>query len=192
MEEKKEKIDYRKVIEKIKPEFEAAIEFLKRELSKIRTSRANPALIEDLQVEIFGKKFLLKQLGTISVPQARQILIEPWDASYVEGILKAIEKADLGVSATVDQNKIKIHLPPMTEEFKQNLLRLVSQKKERAKKMIREARERAWREIKEGFLEGRLSEDEKYKGKDKLQDLVEDYNERIEEMVERKIKEIQT
>jgi len=192
MEEKKEKINYKDLIQKVKPEFEEALEYLKGELAKIRTSRASPALIENLKVEIFGQTFPLKQLGTISIPQAREIIIHPWDSSYIEGIVKAIENADLGVSPVVSGNEIKISLPPMTEEFRENLLRIVSEKKERAKKMIREARERVWNQIQRGFREGKISEDEKYKGKEELQDLVEEYNEKIEEIVERKIEEIKS
>ncbi|HDM31858.1 MAG TPA: ribosome recycling factor [bacterium] len=192
MEEKKEKINYKELIQKVKPDFEEALEYLKRELAKIRTSRASPALVENLKVEVFGQKFPLKQLGTISVPQAREIIIQPWDSSYIEGIVKALENADLGVSPVVSGNEIRISLPPMTEEFRKNLLRIVSQKKEKAKKMIREAREWVWNQIQRGFREGRLSEDEKYKGKDELQDLVEEFNEKIEEMVEKKIEEIKS
>ncbi len=192
MEEKKEKINYKELIQKVKPDFEEALEYLKRELAKIRTSRASPTLVENLKVEVFGQKFPLKQLGTISVPQAREIIIQPWDSSYIEGIVKALENADLGVSPVVSGNEIRISLPPMTEEFRKNLLRIVSQKKEKAKKMIREAREWVWNQIQRGFREGRLSEDEKYKGKDELQDLVEEFNEKIEEMVEKKIEEIKS
>jgi ribosome recycling factor len=190
--EEKEKINYKELIEKVKPDFEEALEYLKRELSKIRTSRATPALVENIIVEIFGQKFPLKQLGAISIPQAREIIIQPWDASYIEGIVQALERADLGVSPVVSGNSIKISLPPMTEEFRQNLLRFISQKKERAKKMIREAREWAWNQIQRGFREGKLSEDEKYRGKDELQDLVKEYNEKIEEMVKKKREEIES
>jgi ribosome recycling factor len=189
--EKKEKINYKEVIEEVKPDFEKAISFLKNELAKIRTSKASPALVENILVEVFGQKFPLKQLGTISIPKSRQILIQPWDASYIEQIVRALEKADLGVSPVVEGNSIRIDLPPMTEEFRQNLLRLVSDKKEKAKKIVRGAREWAWSYLQKGFREGRLSEDDKYRGKDQLQDLVEEYNEKIEEMVKKKREEIE-
>lgn len=190
MKEEKEKVDYRKLIEKIKPELEKAIKFLEQELVKIRTGRATPALVENLEVECFGQKFLLRQLAQISIPEPRQILISPWDSSYIEGILKAIENSRLGLSAAVDKNLIRINLPPLTEEFRKDLLRLVSQKKEAAKKTIRHLREEIWDEIQEMFRQKKISEDEKYKGKEELQDLIDEYNEEVEKLVEKKEKEI--
>jgi ribosome recycling factor len=187
---KEEKIDYKKIIEKVKPEMERAVKFFEEEIKTIRSSRASPELVENLEVECFGQKFLLRQLGQISIPEARQILISPWDSSYIDPIVKAIEKSNLGVSPVVDKNSIRINLPPLTEEFKKNLLKILSQKKEVAKKKIREARTDAWDEIQEAFLEKKISEDQKYKGKDELQDLVEEFNEKIEEIAERKEKEI--
>jgi ribosome recycling factor len=140
MKEEKERIDYRKIIEKVKPEMERAVKAFEEEVKTIRSSRASPELVENLQVECFGQKFLLRQLGQISIPEPRQILISPWDSSYIEPIVKAIEKSGLGASPTVNGNSIRITLPPVTEEFKKNLLRILSQKKEAAKKKIREAR----------------------------------------------------
>jgi ribosome recycling factor len=190
MREEKEKIDYKKIIEKAKPEMEKAVKAFEEELKTLRSSRASPELIENLQVECFGQKFLLRQLGQISIPEPRQILISPWDPSYLDSIIKAIESSGLGVSPVVDQNSIRINLPPVTEEFKKNLLRILSQKKETAKKKVREARTDAWDKIQQACLEGKISEDQKYKGKDELQDLVEEFNEKIEEIAKRKEKEI--
>lgn len=185
-----EKINYKELIQKAKPDFNSAIDYLQRELAKIRTSRASPALIENLKVDIFGQSFPLKQLGTISTLKTREILIQPWDSSYIEGIVKAIEHADLGISPVVSGNEIRISLPPMSEEFRESLLKIVSEKKERAKKMVREIREKIWNQLQKGCREGKISEDDKYKGKDELQDLVEEYNDKIEEIVEKKIQEI--
>jgi ribosome recycling factor len=190
MKEEKEKIDYRKIVEKAKPEMEKAVKSFEEDLKTLRSSRASSDLIENLQVECFGQKFPLRQLGQISIPQARQILISPWDSSYIDPIIKAIEKSGLGVSPVIDKNSIRVNLPPVTEEFKKNLLRVLSQKKEIAKKKIREARIDAWDKIQQACLEGKISEDQKYKGKDELQDLVEEFNEKIEEIAKRKEKEI--
>jgi len=188
--EEKEKIDYRKIIEKARPEMEKAVKMFEEELKTLRGSRASADLVENLQVECFGQKFLLKQLGQISIPEPREIQIFPWDPSYIDPIVKAIEKSGLGVNPVVDKNSIKIHLPPATEEFKKNLLKILAQKKEAAKKKIREARTDAWDEIQEAYLARKISEDQKYKGKDELQDLVEEFNEKIEEIARRKEKEI--
>jgi len=190
MEEKKEKLNWNELIESKKTEFEEIIERLKEDLKKLRVSRVSPGLVEDLKCEIFGQKFPLKQLGQISIVPPRQILIQPWDQSYVPSILKAIEESGLSLTPIADKDGIRIEVPPMTEEFKKDVLKILSQKKDRAKKMVREIRERIWNKIQQAFYEKRISEDEKYKAKDKLQDLVEEYNEKIDELIEKKEQEI--
>jgi len=109
---------HQEIIDKIKPELEKTVNYLERELSKIRTSRANPSLVEDVVVDCFGQKFPLKQLAAISVPQAKQILIQPWDKSYIEGIVSALEKTGVGASPVVDKDVIRINLPPLNEEYR--------------------------------------------------------------------------
>ncbi len=185
-----EKISYQEIIKKIKPELEKVIHFLERELQGIRVSRASPSLVEDIQVECFGQKFLLKQLAAISTPEARQILIQPWDSSYIEGIVKSLEKRSFGVSPIVDKNLIKVNLPPLSEEFRQDLIRMISQRKEQTKQTVRRWREEVWGEIQEKFREGKISEDNKYRAKDELQKLIDEYNKKIEGMIEKKEKEI--
>jgi len=183
-------MSYQEIIDKIKPELDKVIAFLDRELQKIRTGRATPSLVEDVVVECFGQKFPLKQLAAISVPEPKQILIQPWDGSYIEGIILALEKTGIGLRAVVDKEAIRINLPPLTEEYRKDLLRLISEREEQARQTIRRWREEAWEEIQEGFKEGKIREDDKYKGKDELQDLIDEYNEKIEELVEKKKKEI--
>lgn len=185
-------MEYKEIIEKIRPELEKVMNFLERELTKFHGSRATPTLVENIIVECFGQKFPLKQLATISIPEPRQILIQPWDNSYIEGIVKALEKTGVGANPVVDKNSIRINLPPLSEEFRKNLLRFVSEKQEEAKRTIRRWREEAWREIQDKFREGKIREDDKYRGKDKLQELIDEYNEKIEEIGERKKKEIET
>lgn len=181
---------YKEIVEKIKPELDKVLNFLERELAKFRPSRATPSLIEDTPVECFGQKFPLKQLAAISIPEPRQILVQPWDKSYIEGIVKALEKTGIGASPIVDKDVIRINLPPLTEEYRKDLMRLISQKQEEAKKTIRRWREEAWEEIQRNFKEGKIREDDKFRGKDELQELVDEYNKKVEEIGERKKKEI--
>jgi ribosome recycling factor len=184
------KRDHQEIINKIKPELDKVVSFFDREVAKIRASRASASLVEDIQVECFGQKFLLKQLGVISTPEPRQISIQPWDNSYIEPIVNALSKSGSGISPVVDQNLIRISIPPLSEEYRQDLLRLLSEKIDEAKKTIRHWREMAWGEIQEGFQIGEIREDDKYRGKDKLQELVDEYNEKLEELAEKKKKEI--
>lgn len=181
---------YREIIQKIKPELEKVISFLERELAKIRTSRANPSLVEDVVVDCFGQKFPLKQLAAISTPEPKQILIQPWDKSYIKGIVSALEKTGVGASPVVDGEIIRIGLPPLSEEYRKSLIRLISEKQEESRKTVRHWREEAWAEIQEKTRTGEIREDDKFRAKDELQELVEENNKKIEELGEKKRKEI--
>ena len=101
-------MSYKEFTDKVKPEFDKAFKFLEGEIAKIRTSRATPALVEDVQVDAFGQKFALKQLAAISAPQSNQLVIQPWDGSYIQPIEQAILKAGLGMSASVDKDLIRL------------------------------------------------------------------------------------
>src|SRR3989338_7380276 len=114
-------MNHKEIVEKFKPEMDKAVAFLDRELSKIRTSRATPALVEDVVVNCFGQNFPLKQLASISSPEPRQILIQPWDKSYVEGIVSALSKTGTGANPVVDRDAVRINLPPLTEDYRKDL-----------------------------------------------------------------------
>ena len=181
---------YKEIINKVKPEMDKVISFLDRELVKIRTSRATPSLVEDVVVDCFGQKLPLKQLAAISTPGIKQILIQPWDKSYMEGIVLALERTGIGANPIVDKDVIRINLPPLTEDYRKSLLLLLSEKQEEARKTIRHWREEAWAEVQEKTKTGEVREDDKFRAKDELQDLIADYNKKIEEIGERKKKEI--
>lgn len=183
-------MEYKEIIEKIRPELEKVIRFLEGELAKIRTGRASPALVEDIKVDCFGQKLPLKQLAAISCPEPKQILIQPWDKSYIEGIEKALSQSSIGASPIVDKEVIRINLPALTEEFRKNLLRVIAEKQEEVRKTIRRWREEAWKEIQEGFKEGKIREDDKFRAKDELQELIDEYNKKIEDLGEKKKREI--
>lgn len=182
---------YKDIINEVKPEFDKVLGFLEKETGKIRTGRANPALVEDIVVDCFGQKFPLKQLASISVPEPKQILIQPWDKSYVEGIVSALIKTGgAGSSPIVDKDTIRINLPPMTEDYRKNLLHLLSEKQEEARKTVRHWREEAWKKIQDQARAGAIREDDKFRAKDELQKIVDEYNEKIESIGEKKKKEI--
>ncbi|MFH1036915.1 MAG: ribosome-recycling factor [Patescibacteria group bacterium] len=180
---------YQDIIDRIKPECDKTVSFFNREMEKIRTGRATPALVEDVVVDCFNQKLPLKQLGAISIPEARQILIQPWDASYIPGIVAALERTGVGANPIVDKNSIRISLPLITADYRKDLMRLISEKQEEARKTIRKWREEAWNEIQVGFRESTVREDDKFRAKDDLQKLVDEYSKKIEEIGERKKKE---
>ncbi len=181
---------YQEIIDQIKPELDKVINFLEREVGKIRTSRANPSLVEDLEVECFGKIFPLKQLASISLAGPRQLQVQPWDKSYLEPIVAALSQSNLGMNPIADKDLIRISLPQLSEEYRKDLLKILSGKMEETKRTIRRWREESWGKIQEEFRQGKIREDDKFRGKDKLQELIDEYNEKIEEIGERKRKEI--
>lgn len=181
---------YKEFIDKVKPEFEKSFKFLEGEIAKIRTSRASPALVEDVEVDAFGSKFTIKQLGAISTPQTNQIVIQPWDASYIEPIEKAISRSGLGMSCAVDKNVIRLNLPMLTEEYRNALGKTLNEKAEQTKQVIRRQRDDAWNKIQAAQKEKLISEDDKFRGKDELQKLVDDYQEKIKSLVEKKKNEL--
>lgn len=181
---------YKEFIDKAKLEFEKALKFLESELSKIRASRATPALVEDIEVNAFGSKFQLKQLSAISAPQTNQIVIQPWDTSYIEPIEKAISQSGLGMSAVVDKNVIRLSLPQLTDEYRQQLTKVLNEKAEQTKQIIRRLREDAWNKIQSAQKEKQISEDDKFRGKNELQKVVDEYNEKIKNLAERKKNEL--
>jgi len=183
-------MDYKEIIDKIKPEMEKVVSFLERELVKIRTGRASASLVEDIIVECFGQKFPLKQLAAISSSGPRQIIVQPWDKSYIEPIEKAISQSILGTAPVVDKDLIRISLPSLSDEYRKNLLRILSEKQEEAKKTIRHWRGEAWEEVQERAKQGEIREDDKFRAKDNLQELIDKYNKKIEEIGERKKKEV--
>lgn len=183
-------MSYKEFIDKVKPEFEKALKFLEGEIAKIRTSRANPSLVEDIEVTAFGSKFPLKQLGAISTPSTNQIAIQPWDVSYIEPIEKAISNSGLGMSAVVDKNIIRLNLPTLTEEYRQGLAKALNDKAEQARQTIRRLREDAWNKIQSAQKAKDISEDDKFRGKDELQKAVDQYNEKIKNLVEKKKNEL--
>ncbi len=184
-------MSYQEILNKIKPEMDKTVSFLEKELAKFRTSRATPALVEDVVVDCFGQKFPLKQLAAISIPEPRQILIQPWDRSYLEGIAKALSNTGgVAGSPIVDRETIRISLPSLTEEYRNTLDRLVSEKQEETRKTLRKWREEAWTEIQNKFREGEIREDDKFRGKDELQKIIDEYNEKVDAIGDKKKKEI--
>jgi len=181
---------YQEIIDKIKPELDKAVSFLEKEMTKIRTGRASPSLVEDIVVDCFDQKFPLKQLAAISSPDFKTVVIQPWDKSYIEGIQKALSESTLGVSPIVDKDLIRISLPSLSEDYRKELIRILSEKQEDVRQTIRHWREKAWNEIQESTRSGEIREDDKFRAKDKLQEIVDDYNKKVEDLGEKKKKDI--
>lgn len=182
---------YQEIIDNIKPELNKTIEYLKGELNKLRVGRATSVMVEDLEIECYGQTMPLKQLANISV-QPRIIIIQPWDKRVLENIEKGISQSSSGLTPIVDGEVIRITIPQLSEERRKELTKILSEKVEEAKISIRHKREEAWKEIQEQEKAGEIREDDKFKGKDELQKVVDEYNKKIEEIRKGKEQEIMT
>ncbi len=179
-----------KNLEKIKIEVEEKISKFKEAIVKIRTSRISPSLVENIKVDCFGKDLPLKTLASISSPMPRELLLQPWDKIYLESIEKAIQRSGLGLTPILDKDKIRLMAPVLNAEYREDLLKLLGQEKELARENIRRLRESAWRGIQDSFQKKEISEDEKFKAKDKLQEIIDKANKKIQEISQAKEKEI--
>jgi ribosome recycling factor len=179
-------------IESSREHFESAVTHFEEEAGKLRTGRANPSLVEGLLVDYYGAKTPLKQIATISTPEARQILIQPWDRGAMVFIETAIRESDLGLNPVNDGATVRITLPALTEDRRHELVRVLNQRAEDARVSVRSTREEIWKYIQELEKDGKVGEDDKFRGKDDLQKVVDEYNARIESLREKKESEIMT
>jgi ribosome recycling factor len=183
-------MSYKEFIDSVRPEFDKALHFLEGEMAKIRTSHASPALVEDVQVDYLGQTYALKQLASISSPQSNQLIIQPWDPSYIEAIEKAISHSGLGMSSAVDKTVIRLTLPMLTEEYRTSLVKLLNEKSEQARQTMRHWREDAWNKIQTAQKDKKISEDDKFRGKDELQKLIDEYAKKIKDLISKKEQEV--
>jgi len=167
-----------------------AIQSLEDDLAGIRTGRANPALVERLSVEYYGNPTPLIQLATISVPEARQLLIRPFDAASLKAIERAILASDLGLNPSNDGKAIRLILPPLTEERRRDLVKLVHNRVEEARVAARNVRRDCIKDLREFEQEKLISEDELKHGEEEVQKLTDKYILDITAIGERKEKEI--
>ncbi len=169
---------------------ETALSVLEEDLMGIRTGRASPALVEKLLVEYYGSDLPLIQLASISVPEPRQLMIRPFDASTLKAIEKAILASELGLTPSNDGKVVRLNLPPLTEERRRDLARMVSRRLEECRVAIRNIRRDTMKDLKELEKEKLISEDDLNLAEDKLTTLTEKMVERVGEIGTRKEREI--
>lgn len=174
----------------IEKKMRASVEGLKTELATIRTGHATPALIEHIKVDYAGVPTPLNQIAGISAPAARLLVIQPWDRSTISNIEKAIMKSDLGINPASDGNVIRLNLPPLSEERRQELTKMVRKRAEERKIVIRNLRRDAMSELKGLEKEGDLSQDEDKHALDQLQKLTDSFIADIEQIAQDKEAEL--
>lgn len=169
-----------------------ALEHLAAEFDGIRTGRANPSLVADIQVEAYGVKTPLQQLAAINVPEPRLLVVQPWDPTTIKDIEKALTQSSLGITPVVDGKLIRLPFPSMTEERRKDLVKLVKEKAEGAKVRIRTAREEVLKDFKRQAADGGVSEDEAERQRQVVQTQVGDAHKEIEALTAAKEQEVLT
>ncbi|MCX7758543.1 MAG: ribosome recycling factor [bacterium] len=183
--------DPKQIINSMKKQMDDAINYLLKEYRSMRTGRASPALLEDLKVEYHGSVVPIKSLASISVPDSRMIVIQPFDKGSVSAIEKAIQKSNLSLNPQVEGGLIRIIIPRLTEETRKQLTKFITQKSEEIKQSIRNARRDAVEKIKELAKKQKIiSEDESIRHQKEIEKITKDYLDKVEKYTEEKNKEI--
>lgn len=180
------------ITDQTKEKMAAAIEHLKTELKNIRTGRANPGMLDSISVEIYGTQMRLKDIASVTAPEARMLLITPFDTQNNSTIGKAIEKANLGVNPIVDGNVIRIKIAPMDDSVRKEMIKLCHKRCEEAKVGIRNIRQDANKLIRKQKDSGDMPEDVMKKNEKLIQELTDKYCKEAEELSNKKEKEIST
>ncbi len=182
------------MIDDVKHEVETkmkkAIEAMRSDFQGMRTGRASPSLVEPLKVDYYGAPTPLQQLATISVPEARLIVIKPHDPSTIKAIEKAVLASELGLTPSNDGKMIRLPLPPMTEENRKKMVKLVKQRNEEAHVAIRNIRHQGMKDLEEFKSEKMITEDEHDRGKEALQKLTDKYVEEANALSKKKEEEV--
>jgi ribosome recycling factor len=178
------------IIAEAKSKMKSTLAVFESDLHGLRGNRASPTLVDRLHVEYYGQATELRQLATISTPEPTQILIRPFDKSAVKSIEKAIQQSDIGINPNVDGENIRLNMPPLTRERRQQLVKVLHTRMEEARVAIRNVRRGANDDLKEFEKEGMISEDELEHGEKEVQKLTDKYIEEIENLGKIKEKDI--
>lgn len=168
----------------------SAIEALKKEFGSVRTGRATLALLDGISVDYYGTSTPVQQLASLSIPESRQIAIQPWEQRIIPAIEKAILKSDLGLTPINDGKMIRINIPVLTEERRKQLVKIVRKRSEEAKVAVRNIRRDSNDELKKLEKENHLSEDEVKKEQEEIQKITDSFIKKVDEVLEHKEKEI--
>jgi len=174
----------------VKTSMESAFEHLKQELKSLRTSRANPSILDQVQVDVYGTNMRIKDLANVTTPEPRQLLVTPFDSSTLQAIAKGIENANLNLQPKVDKNVIRINIPQMDESIRKEIVKQCKKKGEEAKVAIREVRRKNNEVIRKQKSDGLIPEDLVKKQEKLIQELTDQYCKKVETLCTEKEKEI--
>ena len=178
------------VFAKTKEKMDKFLTSLERDFAAIRAGRANPAVLDKVMVDYYGVPTPINQMAAVSVPEARLLVVQPWDASTLKEIEKAINTADIGINPQNDGKVIRLSFPQLTEEHRKNLQKDISKRGEEAKVAIRNVRRDAMDDIKKLKKDNEITEDEQKDGEKKLQDITDDFVKQADSITKKKEEEI--
>jgi ribosome recycling factor len=177
-------------LQKARQRMDGAIEALRREFAGVRTGKASPALLDTIRVDAYGSMLPLNQVGSVTAPEARMLMVQPWDKSLIKATEKALRESDLGLNPSNDGQVIRIPIPPLTEERRKEYVRLLHKLTEEARVAVRNVRRDANDEIKHRQKDEGLSEDDVRREQGEVQKLTDQYIAKIEELMKHKEAEI--
>lgn len=180
----------KETLKEIEAIMKKAIDATKREFSELRSGRASPKMVEGIRVNYYGALTLLKEIASISIPEARMLVINPYDPSALKEIEKSILQSDLGITPMTDNKIIRLIVPPLSEERRQELIKIVKKVAEEGKVSLRTVRRDAKETIKSLEKDKKISEDEKFKTEEELQKMTDRYIEEIDKLLTEKEKEL--
>ncbi len=182
------------MFEEARDKMEKVLDLLKEDLASIRTSRANPALIENIGVLAYegAGKMRIKELASITIEGASVLLIQPWDFGVTKNIIRALEESEIGLSVTVSKETVRATLPPLSAQRREEYVRLLKKKLEAARVMIRQIRAEERSQILEQKEEGKISQDESFRLEEKLQELTDSKISQVEQLGDKKIAELES
>jgi len=180
----------KEVLHNTEEKMKKAIESVLREFSEVRTGRANPGLVEGMHIDYYGTPTLLKQIASISVPDPHLITIQPWDKNAIPEIEKAILKSNLGVTPSVADNVVRLTIPQLSRDRREEMVKLVHKMSEEGRVSLRTIRRDAKESLEKLEKDKVISEDDKFRSIDELQKLVDRYTAKVDELLKSKEKEI--
>lgn len=174
----------------LKAELKKVEEFLGKEYSQLNIGRASPMVLDGLMVESYGSHVPIKNVASVSIEDPKTLRITPWDKGHVKNIEKSIVAANLGLSVAPDEAGLRVIFPQLTTESRESLVKVLKEKLEESRIAVRRERERVWDDIQAQEKTGKMTEDDKFRGKDDLQKVVDEANKNLEGLFARKEKEV--
>ncbi|KKQ86367.1 MAG: Ribosome-recycling factor [Parcubacteria group bacterium GW2011_GWF2_38_8] len=173
-----------------KTEIGKVAEFLSKEYNQLNIGRASPMVLDGIFVESYGSRVPLKNVASISIEDPKTLRIVPWDKNQIKEIEKSIASANLGLSVAVDESGIRVIFPQLTTETRQTLVKVLREKLEESRITVRKERERVWDDIQSQEKKGKITEDEKFRAKEDLQKIIDETNEKLENILKKKEREV--